>query len=91
MDQKNLPQLIDFLQQAIACCRSNASFAHVPAFARTRLKEAADNVEFFLRRHEYHRAFEEARLATGVNSAVVRFIQASAEATTALHEELEGA
>jgi hypothetical protein len=88
MHDNQLPQLIDFLQQAIACCRSSASFAHIPPIARVRLRESSDNVEFFLNRREYTRAFAEARQATAVNAAVVRFIQSSADATALLIEEL---
>jgi hypothetical protein len=89
MNEEQLPQLIDFLQQAIACCRSSASFAHIPAVARARLQDASNNVEFFLQRHEYSRAFAEARQATAVNAAVVRYIQSSADAAALLIEELE--
>lgn len=89
MDNLPLPQLIDFLQQAISCCRTNAAIMQVPAYARARLTDAANNVEFFLGHCEYQRAFQEARLATGVNKAVVRYIQASAAASTALREELD--
>lgn len=79
---------MDFLQQAIACCRSNAAYAHVPKFARVRLSEAGDNIEFFLQHREYTRAFQEAALATGINAAIVRFIQASADAAATLRDEL---
>ena len=88
MENPPRPQLLDFIQQAIACCRTNASFSHVPEFARERLREAGDNIEFFLQHREFTRAFQEAALATGINTAVVRFIQASAEATSTLRQEL---
>jgi hypothetical protein len=89
MNKDQLPQLIDFLQQAIACCRSNSSFAHIPGVARKRLREAGDNVDFFLQRQEYARAFAEARMATAINAAVVRFIKSSADAASTLVDELD--
>jgi hypothetical protein len=89
MDPLPTPQLLDFLQQTVACCRSNASFDHVPKFARVRLSEAVSNIEFFLERREYARAMQEAVMGVRTNTAVVRYIKTAAEALTSLHEELD--
>jgi hypothetical protein len=60
----------------------------VPAFARARLGEAADHVEFFLQRRALRRAFHEAKHATAMHGAVERFLLSSTDATAALHDEL---
>lgn len=88
MDEIPLPQLMDFLHEAISCCRTNASFSHVPEFARVRLSEAADHTEFFMERREFRRALREAVLATRLNTAVARYIQASATAVDTLREHM---
>ena len=85
-DEHPTPELIDFLHQAISCCRSNASYEHVPDFARQRLREASDNVAFFLQQNEHARAFHEARTATTINSAVARYIQTCAAALGELRD-----
>lgn len=88
MEDIPLPQLLDFLQQAISCCRTNSKFVHIPEFARARLAEAADNVQFFMDRNEFSRAMQEASLAIGVNSAVARYIQESAQAVDTLRTRI---
>lgn len=88
MDDIPLPQLLDFLQQAISCCRTNASYPHVPEFARQRLSEAADNIEFFMHQRELSRAMQEASLAIGINTAVARYIQDAAMAVDALRDKI---
>ncbi len=91
MEDIPLPQLLDFLQQAITCCRTNSKFVHVPEFARSRLGEAADNIEFFMDRNEFNRAMQEASLAIAINSAVARFIQDSAQAVDTLRSRIGAA
>lgn len=88
MDDIPLPQLLDFLQQAISCCRTNAGFPHVPEFARQRLSEAADNIEFFMHQREFARAMREASLAISINSAVARYIQDAAMAVDVLRDKI---
>jgi hypothetical protein len=88
MESLPTPQLLEFLHQAIACCRANAVCAHVPPFARVQLTEARRNIEFFVEHREFQRATQEAARATQINSSVVKFIQAFAEATATLQEEL---
>ena len=89
MDDIPLPQLLDFLQQAISCCRTNANYPHVPEFARMRLTEAADNIEFFMHQRELGRATREASLAITINSAVARYIQDAAIAVDTLREKIK--
>lgn len=91
MDDIPLPQLLDFLEQAISCCRTNATCQHVPEFARSRLTEAADNIEFFVQQRELARAMREASLAISVNSAVARYIQDAALAVDTLRDRIRPA
>lgn len=81
-------ELVEFLRQTNVCCRSNSTLPQVPAYARNRLTQACDNIEFFLKHQDYQRAFREARIAVSVNSAVARYVQASAEAQNSLRDEL---
>lgn len=90
MDHVPLPLLLEYLQRTLACCRSNAAFPHVPRLARDRLDAASDNIEFFLDRREYGRAFREATEAARINRVVIRFLHASGEATEQLARELSG-
>lgn len=85
-----LPQLLEFLHQVTTGCRSFASRDDVPAFARDRLRDAAEQVEFFQNRGAYRRAFHESRRATALHAAVARFLQSGFDAVTALQIDLGG-
>jgi hypothetical protein len=85
-----LPQLLQFLHQVTTSCRTYADRQDVPAFARERLREAGEQVDFFLQRAAYRRSFNEARRATAIHGAVARYLQANVDAVTALQIDLAG-
>lgn len=83
-----LPQLLEFLHQVTTSCRTFAERTDVPTFARERLLDAAEQVEFFRDRGAYRRAFHESRRATAIHAAVARFLQSNVDAVTSLQIDL---
>jgi len=80
-------QLVRFFDDVVAGCRAQAACDDVPEFARSRLRDAADQVEFFLDCRSLRRAFYEAKRATALHGAVERFLRDSTDATAALRNE----